>query len=212
MPIYQLTKEIIFPHPSLATEDGILAIGGDLSPDRLILAYSNGIFPWYNEDEPIFWHAPKERFVLFPENLKLSKSTKQLLKKNPFEITVNENFEGVITACKEIYRPNQDGTWITPEMKEAYIKLHHLNFATSIEVWENKNLVGGLYGVHLGKVFFGESMFHKVSNASKLALIHLVKNLEIEMVDCQIHSNHLEKLGAKFVHLSKFLKLIKSFK
>lgn len=212
MPIYQLTKEIIFPHPSLATEDGILAIGGDLSPERLILAYSNGIFPWYNEDEPIIWHAPKERFVLFPENLKLSKSTKQLLKNNPFKITVNENFEAVISACKDIHRPNQDGTWITPEMKEAYIKLHHLNYATSIEVWENKKLVGGLYGVHLGKVFFGESMFHKVSNASKLALIHLVKNLEIEMIDCQIHSNHLEKLGAKFVHLSKFLKLIKSFK
>lgn len=212
MPIYQLTKEIIFPHPSLATEDGILAIGGDLSPERLILAYSNGIFPWYNEDEPIIWHAPKERFVLFPENLKLSKSTKQLLKNNPFKITVNENFEAVISACKNIHRPNQDGTWITPEMKEAYIKLHHLNYATSIEVWENKKLVGGLYGVHLGKVFFGESMFHKVSNASKLALIHLVKNLEIEMVDCQIHSNHLEKLGAKFVHLSEFLKTIKSYK
>lgn len=212
MPIYQLSKEISFPHPALANEDGILAIGGDLSPERLILAYSNGIFPWFNENEPIIWHAPKERFVLFPENLKLSKSTKQLLKQNPFKITVNQNFEDVITACKEIYRQDQDGTWITPEMKKAYIKLHQLNFATSIEVWENKKLVGGLYGVHFGKVFFGESMFHKVSNASKLALIHLVKNLEIEMIDCQIHSLHLEKLGAKFVHLSEFLEIIKSYK
>lgn len=212
MPIYQLTKEIIFPHPTLAEEDGILAIGGDLSPERLILAYENGIFPWFNEGDPIIWHAPKDRFVLFPDNLKISKTTEQFLRNNTLKVTVNQNFKAVITECKEIYRPNQGGTWITEEMKEAYIKLHQLNLATSVEVWDNDKLVGGLYGVHLGKVFFGESMFHKVSNASKLALIYLVKNLEIQMIDCQIHSEHLEKLGAEFVNLSKFLELVKKNK
>ena len=174
--IFWLTEEIIFPNPELAEEDGLLAIEGDLSPKRLLLAYQNGIFPWFEDDTPILWYSPHQRFVLFPSEVKISKSMRQVLKNHPFKITYNQAFEKVILACAEAKRLEQDGTWITQEMQEAYIKLHQAGYAHSIEVWENEELVGGLYGVLVNKVFCGESMFAKKSNVSKIALIWLCQN------------------------------------
>ena len=210
--MYLLSKEIIFPPVYLANEDGILAIGGDLSVERLQLAYKSGIFPWYNKGEPIIWYCPKERMVLFPKNLKISKSMRQILKKNEFKITFNQNFSEVISNCKNIYREGQGGTWITDEMQEAYMKLHKLGIAKSVEVWYDNELVGGLYGIDLGHVFCGESMFSKVSNTSKLAFIYLVKKLEKEnykLLDCQVYNTHLESLGADEISRSEFLKYLK---
>ena len=210
MPVFQLSKELIFPHPTLA-EDGVLAIGGDLSPERLILAYENGIFPWYNDDEPIIWHAPNPRFVLFPERFKISKSLASLIRKNIYTCTYNENFEDVIYNCKKIKRKEDEGTWITNEMAEAYIKLHNLGFAKSVEVTNQKReLVGGLYGVKLGRVFFGESMFSKESNTSKLALAFLIKEVDLKIIDAQVHTNHLESLGAEHIELTDFLQILKT--
>ncbi|MDC3209335.1 leucyl/phenylalanyl-tRNA--protein transferase [Chitinophagales bacterium] len=203
MPIYQLTDELIFPHPSLA-EDGILAIGGDLSPERLILAYSNGIFPWYNEGEPIIWHAPNPRFVLKPKDLKISKSMKQVIQKNTFQISLNQAFEQVIRNCQKVSRRGQRDTWITEEMLEAYHRLYHLGLAHSVEVWQDHELVGGLYGINLGTVFFGESMFHKTSNASKYALIQLIEAFPFSMIDCQVYTKHLASIGASTLALSSF--------
>lgn len=209
MPIFQLTEEIIFPHPSLAEEDGILAIGGDLSLDRLILAYENGIFPWYNEGEPIIWHAPNPRFVLFPEDLKVSKSMKQLIKSNKYNITINENFEEVIKQCGIIKRKEQDDTWITNEMENAYINLHQNGFAHSVEVWnKNNEIVGGLYGINLGSVFYGESMFHRESNTSKLALINLIQGFPFKIIDCQVYTKHLSSLGAKEIDFNIFSQIL----
>ncbi|MCB9227268.1 MAG: leucyl/phenylalanyl-tRNA--protein transferase [Chitinophagales bacterium] len=205
MPVYQLTEELIFPHPSLAESDGLLAIGGDLSTERLILAYKNGIFPWYNEDEPILWFAPNPRFVLFPEKLKVSKSMKQLINKNEYHITLNQSFENVIGNCKKVKRKNQNGTWITNDMEKAYIKLHKKGMAHSVEVWNKKEeLVGGLYGVNLGTVFFGESMFHKENNTSKLALIHLGTKFDFSIIDCQVYTKHLASLGAENIPFNSF--------
>lgn len=210
MPIFQLTKELIFPHPTLAEDDGVLAIGGDLSPERLILAYENGIFPWYNDDEPIIWHAPNPRFVLFPEKFKRSKSLKSLIKKNFYKCSINNNFEEVIYNCKNIKRKDDEGTWITNEMTEAYIKLHKLGFAWSVEVYNLKEeLVGGLYGVKLGKVFFGESMFSKEANTSKIALAFLIDNVNLELIDAQVYTNHLKSLGAEHISINNFLSLLK---
>jgi leucyl/phenylalanyl-tRNA--protein transferase len=203
--IFRLTKDLIFPDPILAEDDGLLAIGGDLSPERLILAYQNGIFPWFNDDSPILWYSPKERFVLFPSEIKISKSMKQLINSNKFKITHNKAFKEVILACAEAKRINQDGTWITKEMQKAYIKLNKLGYAHSIEVWENQDLIGGLYGVLINKVFCGESMFSKKNNTSKLALIWLCENADIELIDCQIQSDHLEKMGAKIIDRELFL-------
>lgn len=209
MPIYQLTKKIVFPHPSLAEEDGILAIGGDLSPERIILAYQNGIFPWYNEGEPIIWHAPNPRFVLFPEKLKISKSMKQIINSKKYKISINKNFNEVIKQCALIKRKNQDDTWITNEMENAYIHLHELGYAHSVEIWNKENeLVGGLYGINLGTVFFGESMFHKESNTSKLALITLIKHFPFKIIDCQVYTEHLASLGAEEINLDAFLQII----
>lgn len=209
MPIYQLSKHLIFPDPLLA-EDGILAVGGDLSPDRILLAYRSGIFPWYNENEPIIWHAPNPRFVLFPNNFYKSKSLKRLIKQEKYTFSINENFEGVIRSCKKVERDFQDGTWITNEMENAYIELHKLKYAHSIEVWNTKNeLVGGLYGILLGKVFFGESMFHFESNASKLAFNHLINSFELDLIDCQVYTEHLESLGAEEIDIEYFLSLLK---
>jgi leucyl/phenylalanyl-tRNA---protein transferase len=208
MPIYQLTDQPVFPSPFLADEDGILAIGGDLSTERLLTAYSHGIFPWFNDDEPIIWHAPDPRFVLFPEKIKISKSMKQLMRQNKFKVTVNQAFESVIKYCAATERKEQDGTWIIPEMIEAYCALHDLGHATSIEVWDHELLVGGLYGVHIGDVFFGESMFQNTSNASKLALIFLAQNLPYKIIDCQVHTSHLESLGAEYISLKQFLTYI----
>jgi len=211
MPVFKLTEELIFPHPSLA-EEGVLAVGGDLSAERLLLAYQNGIFPWYNEGEPIIWHAPDPRFVLFPERFKKSKSLKQLIKKALYKCSINNDFENVIRNCRNIKRKNQYGTWINDEMISAYIKLHKLGFATSVEVYNTKKeLAGGLYGVKLGKVFFGESMFSKESNTSKIALSFLIENTDLKLIDTQVYTQHLESLGGEYISLNYFLSLLKKY-
>lgn len=205
-------KAFIFPDVESADHDGILAIGGDLQPERLILAYRSGIFPWYNQGEPIIWYSPDKRMVLFPENLKISKSMHKLIRKNEFSITWNTAFNQVIEACQKSPRKDQDGTWITNDMMQAYIRLHELGFAKSIEVWKDEELVGGLYGIDLGHVFCGESMFSKMSNTSKLAFIHLVQHLEkknYKLIDCQVYNEHLESLGAEEIERQEFIGYLK---
>ena len=206
MPIYQLTDEIIFPKPELAEDDGLLAIGGDLRWERLLLAYCNGIFPWYSEDEPILWWCTKPRFIIKPNEVRISKSMKRVFNRGEFKVTFNNDFEGVIRRCKEL-RENKEGTWITDDMKEAYINLFNKGFASSVEVYKEEKLVGGLYGVNIGRCFFGESMFSTETNASKVALISICKRLEEEnylFLDCQMHTNHLESMGGKFVSWEDF--------
>ena len=201
---------IAFPPHEYATEDGILALGGDLSAQRLILAYQNGIFPWYNEDEPIIWYSPAERMVLFPNEVKVSKSMKQVLRKQNFVITENKVFEEVIYNCKTINRGDGLGTWITDDMEKAYINLHEKGIAKSIEVWQHDKLVAGLYGIDLcNGVFCGESMFSRASNMSKVAFIHLAQNCGYELIDCQVHNGHLESLGAREISRADFLKYLK---
>lgn len=202
--------DFVFPDPSQADADGLLAVGGDLHPMRLLTAYQNGIFPWYNAGEPILWWSPDPRMVLFPDKLKVSKSMKQLFKKQTFEVSVNQNFEAVIDNCASISRNGQEGTWITKEMKNAYLELHNLGFAQSVEVWENGNLVGGLYGIYLveQEVFCGESMFAKVSNASKYGFIWWVQQLQekgVKLIDCQMYTDHLASLGAEEISREAFL-------
>lgn len=206
--MYELTDDLVFPHPNYANKYGVLAVGGDLSSERLALAYRYGIFPWFEEGEPIVWWSPSERFVLFPEELKVSKSMRQVLRSNRFQITRNNAFEQVITLCKSIERKGQQGTWITDEMQKSYIDFHKKGFAESIEVWENGTLVGGLYGVIVGNVFCGESMFSKVPNTSKLAFIHLVKKGGYTLIDCQVHTKHLESLGARHIERGLFLEYL----
>lgn len=211
MAIYRLPEEIVFPNPELSEEDGLLAVGGDLSMERLLLAYSNGIFPWYNPGEEILWWCPKPRFILIPEEIKISKSMRKIIKKNKFKVTFNNDFESVISNCKGIREESHEGTWITDEMKEAYINLHNHGYALSVETYENDELVGGLYGVIIGKCYFGESMFSKVSNASKIALITLaerLKELNFEFIDCQVYTEHLESMGAKMVPWKQFKNLL----
>lgn len=206
MSIYMLTNELVFPNPELAEEDGLLAIGGDLSKERLLLAYTNGIFPWYNKGEPILWWCPKPRFILIPSEIKISKSMKKIIKKGMFKVTFNNDFKGVIDNCKTL-REEKEGTWITEEMEEAYIDLNNSGYAMSVETYLDDQLVGGLYGVKIGKTFFGESMFSKVSNSSKIALIYLAKKLEkegVKFIDCQVHTNHLESMGGKFIEWPEF--------
>ena len=211
-----LTDKIEFPKPDATSEEGIIALGGDLSEERLILAYQNGIFPWYSEGEPIIWYCPSERMVLFPEELKVSKSMQKIIKKGNFAITENQAFSEVIFNCKHIIRKDEFGTWITDEMEKAYINLHKKGFAKSIEVWRfidsdrnDKELVGGLYGIDVGNgIFCGESMFSLVSNASKLAFIHLVKNYNYLLIDCQMYTDHLASLGAREISRKDFLKLL----
>jgi leucyl/phenylalanyl-tRNA--protein transferase len=204
--IIQLSKDKIwFPAPELADEDGLLAIGGDLSVQRLLLAYRNGIFPWFSEGDPILWYAPQERFVLFPENLKVSSSMLKILRSGIFRITYDQAFIRVINACANSIRKDQKGTWITDNMKSAYIQLHNLGYAHSVEVWENDLLVGGLYGVQINHVFCGESMFSNVSNASKAALIALCQNKNFKLIDCQVYTRHLESMGADFISLEEYL-------
>lgn len=192
----------------LADHSGILAYGGDLSAERLQLAYSCGIFPWYNEEDPILWWSPELRFVLFPEDLKVSKSMQKVLRNREFICTQNKDFAGVIHSCKEVQRPGQDGTWITDEMEEAYNILHQKGLAESVEVWKDGALVGGLYGVVVGDVFCGESMFAKVSNASKAGFITLVQSGRFKLFDCQVHTEHLESLGAKHIPREDFLRFL----
>lgn len=206
---YQLSDtEIWFPKPGLADEDGLLAVGGDLSPERLMLGYQNGIFPWYSDDTPILWYSPHQRFVLFPNKLKVSSSMRKVLKHGQFNITFDQAFSDVIQSCAHISRDGDLGTWITSDMQKAYILLHKFGYAHSIEVWENDTLVGGLYGVIVNNVFCGESMFSKVSNASKAALTWLCKNKSFLIIDCQVHTNHLESLGAEFISRSEYLELL----
>ena len=209
--MYLLSNNLVFPPVNLANEDGILAIGGDLSVDRLLLAYKSGIFPWYNPGEPIIWYSPDPRMVLFPKDLKISKSMRQVIKKGEFKITYNKNFKEVISNCKTIERNDQGGTWITDEMQQAYIELHKKGIAKSVEVWRENELVGGLYGVDLGTIFCGESMFSKVSNTSKLAFIYLVQKLQKEnykLIDCQVYNNHLASVGAEEISREAFLKYL----
>jgi leucyl/phenylalanyl-tRNA--protein transferase len=197
MPIYRLTEELIFPYPEDASEEGILAIGGDLSPERLILAYSNGIFPWFNEGDPIIWWSPKNRCVLYPKDLRVSKSMKKLIRKNIYSVTFDKNFKEIINKCSSVRK--ETGTWITEEMIEAYNSLHKHGYAHSVEVWHEGEIVGGLYGISLGKFFFGESMFSLKANASKFALIELSKradSLGFIFIDCQMYTEHLGSLGA----------------
>ena len=205
-----LSEKIAFPSYENATNNGVLALGGDLSEKRLIHAYKNGIFPWFSEGEPIVWYCPAERMVLYPEELKVSKSMRQVLKKNTYFISENTAFEEVIFNCKNIERNDGLGTWITNEMEQAYLKLHNMGIAKSIEVWQGDELVGGLYGVEVGSVFCGESMFSKISNASKLAFIYLVRKGGYKLIDCQVHNAHLESLGAREISRNQFLQLLKS--
>ncbi len=208
MPVFALTEELIFPPPYLANPEGILAIGGDLSINRLLLAYQSGIFPWYSPGEPIIWWSPDPRFVLYPQNLKVSKSMRPILRKEAFQITYDQDFVGVVHHCQKTFREGQKGSWITEEMKKAYHELHRAGFAHSVEVWQDKKLVGGLYGISLGKVFFGESMFAHVSNASKAGFITLIRDLhekEFYLIDCQVYTSHLESLGAEEIDREIFL-------
>lgn len=211
MPVYQLSKKIIFPNPLNAEANGLLAIGGDLSVNRLLLAYSNAIFPWYNKGEEILWWAPNPRPVLFLDDFKVSKSLKQSIKK--FEIKFNSNFETVIEMCSTVNRKDQDSTWITDEMKAAYIKLHKKGYAYSVETYYQNNLVGGLYGIALGKVFFGESMFHTKRDASKVALYYLVNLLKqnnFKLIDVQQKTNLLSSLGATEIDIKILLDILKN--
>lgn len=206
-----LKSNLWFPNVEESSEEGILAIGGDLSVERLILAYSKGIFPWYSDESPILWWSPDPRFVLLPSQLKISKSMRPLFNQNKFRVTFDQNFEEVIKNCQNIKREDQPGTWITADMIKAYIKLHKKGYAHSVEVWLGKELVGGLYGVSLGKVFFGESMFAKVSNASKFGFITLVEHLKQKgflLIDCQQETKHLESLGAVAIKRKDFIEFL----
>lgn len=202
-----------FPPLELADEDGLLAVGGNLTPEQLLYAYSCGIFPWYNENEPILWWSPNPRFVLYPHELYVTKNNRKLFNKKNFEITYDQDFEGVIENCQQVRRKDQQGTWITGDILAAYMKLHELGFAHSVEARKEGQLVGGLYGVSLGKCFFGESMFSLESGASKMAFIHLVKNLEakqFDLIDCQVHTPYLESFGAKMIPRNYFIDKIKN--
>lgn len=212
MAVFQLSDELIFPHPKLANEDGLLAFGGDLSVDRLLLAYANGIFPWFSEDSPILWWALNPRMVLFPKKLKVSQSLKQTIRSKKFVTTFDKDFESVIRNCSFTNRAGQDDTWITESMIEAYITLHNAGFAHSVETWFEGELAGGLYGVSLGRMFFGESMFFKQRDASKLALYALVEKIKswnFELIDAQQDTPHLRSLGAELIDLDEFLIILK---
>lgn len=208
--IFRLDERILFPDPQLAEEDGLLAVGGDLSPGRLLLAYRSGIFPWYSDDTPILWYSPHERFVLFPDELKVSKSMRQVIRSGKFRVTFDAAFADVIVNCANAERIDQDGTWITNDMQQAYIKLHELGHAHSVEVWLGGELAGGLYGVQVGNVFCGESMFSKVSNASKLALISLCQTGKYQMIDCQVYTDHLASLGAGMISRERYLEWLQA--
>jgi leucyl/phenylalanyl-tRNA--protein transferase len=211
MPVYQLPEKLIFPNPEEAEPEGLLAVGGDLSTERLLLAYSQGIFPWYSDEDPILWWSPDPRLILKPECLRVSKSLKRIISKKQFSITMDHDFKTVINSCAKTKR-KEDGTWIVNDMINAYIKLHHKGFAHSVEVWEKEKLMGGLYGVSIGKIFFGESMFSKTNNASKIALVYLVKTLSewgFSCIDCQVKTEHLISMGACEISRHEFLNQLK---
>lgn len=206
----QLEEELWFPPVDYALEDGLLAIGGDLSTERLLLAYRSGIFPWFSDDLPMWW-CPDPRFVLYPDELKISKSMQQVLKKPIFTFSVNTAFAEVIANCKKTARKDQDGTWITDEVEEAYAQLHDQGYVYSAEAWQDGKLVGGLYGVRMGSIFFGESMFSHVSNASKFAFIkyvQLLKSENVQLIDCQVYTSHLESLGARMIPRAEFIQQV----
>lgn len=207
------SKDYQFPDVTLAlTEpDGLLAIGGDLSPERLLSAYQSGIFPWYSDDQPILWWSPDPRFVMLPQQIKISKSLRKTINKQRFRISINENFEGVIQACADTRRKDQNGTWITDEMMSAYLSLHQQGIAYSVEAWNEQTLVGGLYGINIGQVFFGESMFSHQTDASKVAFASFVKHIEsmdIQLIDCQVYTDHLSSLGASTIPRKEFIQLL----
>ena len=209
--MYFLTQELFFPAVFEANRDGILAIGGDLSPERLQLAYKSGIFPWFEDDEPIIWWSPNPRMVLFLDELVVSKSMRNILNRNSFKVTFNQNFRAVISNCQKIKRNGQNGTWITNDMIEAYCVLNEMGIAKSVEIWQNEELVGGLYGIDLGHLFCGESMFSKVSNASKVAFIALVNQLKhnnYKLLDCQVYNEHLESLGCREIERTDFMEIL----
>jgi leucyl/phenylalanyl-tRNA--protein transferase len=211
VPIFGLSEELVFPPPWLAEPDGLLAVGGDLSEERLVLAYRSGIFPWYEEGQPILWWSPNPRMILLPAELHVSQSLSRIIRKGEFEVTFDKDFPGVIRKCADFRGPRRDGTWITEDMHRAYIALHRAGYAHSVETRRDGVLVGGLYGVSLGGCFFGESMFSEVPNASKVALAGLVERLEAEgftLIDCQNHTPHLERMGAKEVFRKDFLELL----
>lgn len=208
MPVYQLSEDLVFPSPHLASQEGLLAVGGDLTGTRLLLAYSQGIFPWYSEGEPILWWSPDPRLVLYPNELKVSRSLNKVIHKGRFNITTDRAFKQVIQDCARVRLENREGTWIVEDMVNAYCSLHESGFAHSIEAWEGDRLAGGLYGVSLGKCFFGESMFTRRSNASKVAFAALVKylqSLDFAMIDCQITTGHLTRFGAREISRARYL-------
>lgn len=212
MPVFSLDgdDEIYFPDPVLAEEDGLLAIGGDLSVDRLVLAYSNGIFPWYNEDDPIMWWCPKKRFIIRPSGIHISHSMKKFMKKHRTEIMINRDFADTMHRCR-LKREFKEGTWITDDMEEAYCRLHRYNFAASVEAYIDGELAGGLYGVCLGRCFFGESMFSDMENGSKIALIlfsQFLAEKDFVMIDCQFHTDHLESMGGETVSWEEYRSLL----
>lgn len=200
--------ELVFPDPALADPDGLLAVGGDLRAERLLLAYKNGIFPWFSENDPICWYAPHERCVIFPGEIYISKSMRKVLKEGLFDITYDQGFESVISNCAGVSRKGQPGTWITNEMQQAYIGLHKMGYAHSVEVWREGQLVGGLYGLHMGGVFCGESMFSLQTNASKSALIWLAQQGGFSLIDCQLPNDHLMSLGAVMISRADYLKIL----
>ena len=208
MPVFQLTEDLVFPDPSQAEDEGLLAVGGDLSPERLVLAYQHGIFPWYSEGRPILWWCPQPRLVLMPEELRINRSLRKSMRRAPYRLTLDTAFAEVVDACAKTPRPDQGGTWITRDMRAAYIELHRLGIAHSVEAWQGDTLVGGLYGLALGTAFFGESMFARASDASKIAFATLVTQLRawsFRLVDCQVVTDHLVRFGAREFGLDDFL-------
>lgn len=211
MPIFRLSEHIDFPPARLSRSDGLLGIGGDLCPERLILAYQKGIFPWFSEGEPILWWSPDPRLVLFPKDIRISRSLRKTIHKDRFQITVDRDFESTIRLCARPRKKESEGTWLVGEMIEAYCRLHHMGIAHSVEAWAGGRLVGGLYGIHLGKAFFGESMFSLETDASKVALValaHHLKTYEFQFIDCQVSSRHLIKMGAVEMARDSFLHLL----
>ena len=212
MPVFALRDELVFPPPELADPDGLLAVGGDLSPDRIILAYANGIFPWYSDDSPILWWSPDPRFVLFPQELTVSRSLRQVIKRDEYRVSFDEAFGRVITHCASVKRGGEEGTWITGEMMQAYRLLHEQGYAHSVESWHGDELAGGLYGISLGRIFFGESMFATRANASKVAFATLVERLirsGYALVDCQMKTRHLQSLGAREIAGETFREILR---
>ena len=214
MAIFQLDKRLWFPHPSMGEDDGLIAVGGDLSIDRLLLAYSNGFFPWYSyrdSKEPM-WHCPQQRFVIFPDEIHISHSMRQLMRSQRYQVSINKDFDGVIRGCAMAQdRDTTEGAWLGPDMIRAYTEMHRQGFAASVEVWDDEQLVGGLYGVTIGSAFFGESMFSLVPNASKLALIHLARVLSEHggsLIDCQFETPHLRSMGGRHISYEEYMELL----